>query len=286
MPVAASLLKQGYLIQLKLTPIKDRLLPWSYIQELSSEQKKDKNNWFDLKGLVLDIFTIYGEVVDIENVTYAKSLIVRVGRKKYPIYFHKEIKAIKKAILKSWDIYVRGESYQFSVEIYKFGSFVFDGKMHRVNIIDRLNNQGFRYYDPVKLYEGIEFGSDRSFYIDTVILRKVNFCMRVRLTLSEWVAGYDEITLSPSFTSTTSRGVLGDSEFSIYLDEFGTPVVHICVENFNSDYMYDDDLIDKISNNDATSGTMGILSTNDNFKVLIELLKIEVTTLLGCIYLG
>ena len=268
---------------MKLTPVTDRLLPWSYIHELSIEQKQDTNRWFDLKGSVLDVFTIYGEVADIDNVTYAKSLIVRVGRKKYPVKFDKEVRAIEKAVLKSWDINLRGESYSFSVEIYKYGVFVFDGKMPRVNIIDRLNHQGKQYYDQVKLYDRIELFADRSFYIDIAVLRKVNFCMRVRLASSEWVAGYDEITLSPNITSSTSRRVLGDSEFSIYLDEFGTPVVHICVENFNSDYMYNDNLINERSNYDAVSGTMGVLSTMNNLKVL---LKIEIMALLASIYLG
>ena len=270
---------------MKLTPTTDRLLPWSYIQELSAEQKQDTNSWFDLKGLVIDVYTIYGEVADIENVTYAKSLIVRFGRKKYPIYFDKEVKAIKKAILKSWEINLRGERYPFSVEIYKFGMFVFDGRMSRVNVIDRLNDQRTSYYDPLKLYEAIDFANRLSFYKDIAIFRKVNFCMRVRLAASEWVAGYDEITLSPNITSLESRRVLGDSEFSIYLDEFGRPVVDICVENFNSDYMYDDNLMNDRSNYDATSGTMGALSSKNNLKVLMELLKIAIMVLVACIYL-
>ena len=59
---------------------------------------------------------------------------------------------------------------------------------------------------------------------DPFLIKKTNFCNRVRLTRSEWIAGFQEIRLEK---------MLGDSEFDLFLDNLGEQTVEICIEDFN-----------------------------------------------------
>ena len=164
--------------------------------------------------------------------------MVRVGRKKYPLNLDREIKSIKAAIKKPWAIMLKGEVFQFSVRFYRYRWYIptqyATNKRHVLNYLtgsgESLGSEPSspdEHYETDVLYIG--FGNPFT-------LKKTNFCNRVRLTRSEWIAGFEEIRLNTSTEIFDSNKRLGNSEFDIFLDETGEPTVEICVEDFNPNH--------------------------------------------------
>ena len=225
-----------YYVQLQLTPTSDGLLPRSYLNDLTDEQREDHVAWFDAQGAPTDVFDMYSKVVSIENTEYVEELVVRVGKKKYPLSLSRETKTIQNAIDKPWAIRLKGKVFQFSVKFYRYTWFVptFVGTQ-RENVLNHLGGEALLYEDaaPEEWYEQVALSIPSG---DLLSLKKTNFCNRVRLTRLEWIAGFQEIRLNTSREVFDSKKLLGDSEFDIFLDDLGEPTVDICVDDFNPDY--------------------------------------------------
>ena len=238
-PLLSKLLDDLFYVQLQLTPTSsDTLLPLSYLRDLTDNQRTEPGMWFDAQDAPLDYFEVYSKEIYINNTEYAEELVVRVGRKRYPLSLSKEIKAIQTAIRKPWAITLKGEVFQFLVKFYRYELYVptryANSKEHVLNYLI-LSGESLSFED----------NSPEDFFKDEIvytglgypfILKKTNFCNRVRLTSSEWIAGFQEIRLNTSKEVFDSNKLLGDSEFDIFLDERGEPTVEICMEDFNPDY--------------------------------------------------
>ena len=238
-PLLTNSLDDLFFVQLQLTPTSsDTLLPLSHLRDLTDDQRENPRTWFDAQGAPLDYFDVYTKEININNTEYAETLVVRVGKKKYPLSLSKEIKAIQTAIRKPWAITLKGQVFQFLIKFYRYAWYVpirYETSMDHV--LNHLILSG-----KTLLFEDI---SPDDYFVheisytgvgDPFVLKKTNFCNRVRLTSSEWIAGFQEIRLNTSKEVFDSNKLLGDSEFDIFLDENGEPTVEICVEDFNPDY--------------------------------------------------
>ena len=217
-------------MQLQLTPSSDKLLPLSYLKDLSDEQRNEPESWFDTQGAPLDYF-----VVHFKEEEFVEELVVKVGKNKYPFSLNREIKTIQNAITKPWTISLKGEVFQFSVKFYRYAWYIPNPQQASIDhVLKHLNGDTFLYGDAPKdryVPEVLSMPNGKP-----VVLKKTNFCNRVRLIRSEWIAGFGEIRLNTSKEVFDSETFLGDSEFDIFLDEMGVPTVEICVEDFNPDY--------------------------------------------------
>ena len=238
-PLLSKLLSDLFYVQLQLTPTSsDTLLPLSYLRDLADDQREEPRMWFDAQGAPLDYFEVYSKEININNTEYVEELVVRVGRNRYPLSLSKETKTIQTAIRRPWAITLKGEVFQFFVKPYRYASYVPTryaySKEHVLNyLILSKETLSFENTSPEDFFinEMIYTGFGEPF-----VLKKTNFCNRVRLTSSEWIAGFQEIRLNTSKEVFDRIKLLGDSEFDIFLDEKGEPTVEICVEDFNPDY--------------------------------------------------
>lgn len=216
-----------YFVQLQLTPIGGDYIPFAYLKDLSDEQKKMPYTWFDSHGAPLQYFEIM-----MNKTAYVEKLVVRVGRSVFPLNMEKEVDVIKKAMSKSWTIRLQGDSFSFSVQFDDYAHFTRQQKRH--DIIDYIKGVCIAYEEQMlEKYYMVVVNIPDSMSANAVVLKKTNFCERVRLVRSEWIGGFQQIRLN---ISAYNQQVLGDSAFDIYLDEFGQPTVEICVEDFNPNY--------------------------------------------------
>ena len=241
LPISSKTLNGGYYVQLLLTPTTDKLLPLSYLKNLSNEQIKEPAKWFEVQGAPLDHFEICVKKADIGKTAYVEGLIVMVGKMKYPFVLGEEIKSIQDAIIKPWAITLNDKVFHFSVKLYRYARFRPLALLERHNILDYLNRvkeEDTRYVETTEeeMYEQMTVRDEFPSQGQSFILKKTNFCNRVRLTRSEWIAGFQEISLNTSKEVFDNNKTLGDSEFDIFLNEQGEPTVEICVEDFNPDY--------------------------------------------------
>ena len=232
-PISASWLNDQYFVQLEMTPAMIELLPMSYLDSLSVEERKQPNIWFDAKGAPLDFFILFVETS--KNNSFVKKLIVRIGRSRYPLNVAEETNSIRKAISQEWEININGKTFKFSVQFDKYASFVYDGVQRKFDVSEFVtNDKTVRMGKAVKRVNA--FSSKTNNKLATLILRKTNFCDRVRLLATEWTGGFQEIRLDSSIAREGAEKVLGDSEFDMFLNDHGKVEVDICVEDFNQDY--------------------------------------------------
>ena len=227
----AKMLTDIYYVQLQLTPISDLLLPASYIEGLSFEQKRNPATWLDTNGTKLDCYTVSFHKKDTENGTFVKDLVVRAGQIMNRIRLDREIKTIRDAISKPWTISLQGEAFEFSVSLYRYQIYTPQLWTVRYDVVNL--TKGIHTFKPNQKEEAYE---EVVAYIQkegAFIFKKTNFCNRVRLARSEWISGFQEIRLNTSKEVYDSEKMLGDSEFDIFLNELREPTVEICVEDFN-----------------------------------------------------
>ena len=232
-------LNDGYNVQLLLTPTSDELLPLSYLETLTAEQKQEPTTWFKSQGAPLDHFEVVVKNVTIEKTLYVENLIVRLGKIKNPVSLSKEIKLLKEAMKKSWVIALNGTVFEFTVRFYRYAWFLPLMSWGRTDVLMDLTNnkttESVRYVQSEEAYG--EIGLMGTIPATTLFtIKKTNFCNRVRLVRSEWIAGFQEIRLNTSEAVLDSNKTLGDSEFDIFLGDQGEPTVEICVDDFNPEY--------------------------------------------------
>ena len=237
-PFISKLLNEEYSIRLLLTPTSDKLLPRSYLKELTAEQRKEPGTWFDAHGAPLDGFSVFSKDVIINNTEYVDEMVVKIGKSKYPISLSKAIGTIQNALENSWAIELNGEIFQYDVEIYRYAEFIPTALLRqKAYVLNQLVNDGLLYEDAdVDELFNIDLFTTTFSRSTPFILRKTNFCNRVQLKRSEWIAGFQEIRLNTSKDVFESEKWLGDSEFDIFLEDNGEPTVEICVEDFNPGY--------------------------------------------------
>ena len=229
--ITTTLLTNNYYIQLQLTPLTDQLLNLSYIEGLSDDQKRNPKTWLDTNGTQLDLFEVAYKKMKVENETFVKDFVVRVGRATGKLRVDREFKAIRDAISRPWTVRLNGEIFQFSVNFYRYQFYIQWSWNTRYDVEDKVKgvftleeNKGEEPYQTVMS----DTPKESSF-----MFKKTNFCSRVRLARSEWISGFQEIRLNISQENLDSGNMLGDSVFDIYLDDLGEPTVDICVEDFN-----------------------------------------------------
>ena len=176
----------------------------------------------------LDHFEICVKKADIGKTAYVEDLIVMVGKMKYPFVLGEEIKSIQDAIIKPWAITLNDKVFHFSVKLYRYARFRPLALLERHNILDYLNRvkaEDTRYVETTEeeMYEQMTVRDKFPSQGESFILKKTNFCNRVCLTRSEWIAGFQEISLNTSKEVFDSNKTLGDSEFDIFLNEQGEP---------------------------------------------------------------
>ena len=237
-PLLKNVLNDLFYVQLLLTPSPDTLLPRTYIRDLTIGQRENPGSWFDVQGAPIEFFQVFSKGVTINNTEYVESLVVRVGKKKYPLNLNREIEAIRKAIETPWVITLKGEEFHYSVGFYRYTFYIFNEiRMSKENVLNHLTLTGDSLsFEPASPDEYYEVNLRNREAMRPLLLKKTHFCNRVRLTRSEWIAGFQEIRLNTSKEIYDNDKRLGDSEFDIFLDETGEPTVEICVEDFNPDY--------------------------------------------------
>ena len=236
MLVSTAWMKQRYFIQLEMTPASGSWLPWSYLTELSNEQRNDTGVWFDAKGAPLDYFELFAENVTIGQIPRVKKLIVRLGRKLPQINVDKETKVIQNAMGKPWEINLRGNTYIYTVKFDKFATYVRDGISVRYHTLEAIKNNHYVFEEQPeeRMYTSVGF---QNYEPPDFVLRKMNFCEKVRLLHTEWAPLYQEIIFSPNVTHKCTDRILGDSEFDAGFDEdLDEVTIEICVDDFNPNY--------------------------------------------------
>lgn len=239
-------------MQLQLTPSSDQLPPRSYLDDLTDEERKEPGTWLDAKGAPLDTFGLYSKTVNINDTEYAEELVVKIGKEEYPLNLSRAIQNIQTAIAEPWTLRLKGKVFQYFVQFYRYAEYVPSTQTRqKENVLNHLTLSGealsYEYSSPDEFYDNDVIARTKAPYP----LKKTNFCKRVRLKRSEWMAGFNEILLNTSKEVFGSDKRLGDSEFDLFLDEMGEPTVEICVEDFNPDYQ----------EQQATAASSGILVT-------------------------
>ena len=239
MPLLLNLLNDGYNVQLLLTPISDELLPLSYLETLTAEQKQEPTTWFESQGAPLDYFDLIVKKVSIENTLHVENFIVSLGKNKHQINFGKEIKLLHEAMKRPWAIALNGTVFEFTVRFYRHARFLPLKGWRRTNVLMELTHNKTRAGVNVKekeAYDVVSITDENRAVTNPFFLKKTNFCNRVRLDRSEWIAGFQEIRLNTREAVFDNNKTLGDSEFDIFLGEDGVPTVEICVDDFNTEY--------------------------------------------------
>ena len=218
--ISSKLLNDMYVVQLQLTPISDRHIPGSYLGDLSEERRREPGTWFDPQGAPIDYFTMYVKEVNIENTSYVEEFVVRIGKKKNQLTLDKKTKLLQNAMVKPWAIRFKGDIFQFSVRFYRYAWYVPTSQWaFRAHVLNFLKDKAATYEETPQeeRYETVAW----SILSDSFILKKMNFCNRVRLLMSEWIVGFQEIRLNTSKEVFDSEKMLGDLEFDLFLDELG-----------------------------------------------------------------
>ena len=239
MPLLLNSLNDGYNVKLLLTPISDELLPLSYLETLTTEQKREPTSWFESQGAPVDYFDVVVKKVSIENTLHVENLIVRLGKNKHPIKLGKEIKLLQETMKRPWAIALNGTVFEFTVRFYRYAWFLPLKNWQRTNVLmDLTHNKTSAgiYVNEKEAYDEVSITDRTRAVTKPFTLKKTNFCNRVRLDRSEWIEGFQEIRLNTSEAVFDSNKTLGDSEFDIFLDEHGEPTVEICVDDFNPEY--------------------------------------------------
>ena len=184
-PISTRWLVGSYFIQLILSPVGTILLPWSYLTDLSIEQKRSPETWFTSHITPLYHFQVYGKRVVINNETYVGELLVRVGRQTYPLNVAKETVTIQNATRKNWTITLKGSNFSFTVTFDRYASFIPNGHSRRYDLTGyyTLMREDIIEENPIpKVYELIQILDKFNYIHHTVnVLKKTNFCERVRL---------------------------------------------------------------------------------------------------------
>ena len=233
MPLLLNTLNDGYEIQLLLTPSTE-LLPFSYLETLTYRQRHVPTTWFKSDGVPLKNFILRVKKVTIETTVFVENLIVWLGIDKN---LNNEFQHLKDAMKEPWTITLNNTRFEFIVSFYRYALFVpMMGSLWE-NVLMKLTPNFTRgdwskMVKPDEAYELVVIKSTTTVGGQLFTLKKTNFCNRVRLSRSEWIAGFQEIRLNISGGVVDSNKTLGDSEFDIFLDDQGKPTVEICVEDY------------------------------------------------------
>ena len=183
-------------MQLILTPVDpgvSGMVPWSYFTNLSTEERSSPEIWFTSHIAPLYYFEIYGSRVEIGNVSYAETMLVRIGRRRSPLNVATETKVIRAAMSQPWIVRLKGRTFVFTAKFYRHAKYITDGFMPEFEIfvdqdVTESVNQGKSASvnegkHPPTIYELLE-----TEFIDTpdTVLKKTHFCDRIRLSQSEW----------------------------------------------------------------------------------------------------
>ena len=246
MPLLLNTLNDGYEIQLLLTPSTE-LLPFSYLETLTYRQRHVPTTWFKTEGVPLKNFILRVKKVTVETTVFVESLIIWLGVDKG---LNNEFQLLEGAMKEPWTITLNNTRFEFIVSFYRYAFFVPMMGSWWENVLKEItpNSQRgdwFKRVKPEEAYELVVMKSTSTVGGKLFTLKKTNFCNRVRLSRSEWIAGFQEIRLNISGGVMDSNTTLGDSEFDIFLDDQGEPTVEICVEDFHPDY--DEQMVTKTS---------------------------------------
>ena len=274
MPLSTNWLKSSYFVQVILSPVDSKLLPWSYLTDLTDKERLSPETWVDTNFTPLSHLIMYGKRVSICGESYVDEFLVQVGRQISQLNLAEETNTIRTAMQKNWTIKLNEVVFSFEAKFYRYASFIEDGSP-RYDLMSSISSDSNVYEErpPPKVYEYLSINF-RSTTASRIVLKKTHFCERVRLHRIEWLGGFQEIRLSitpehpgvasidgsvssdvssdktlsneesvfnnksTSSTELVSEGgtVLGDSEFDIYVDNTGAPIIEICVEAFNPNY--------------------------------------------------
>ena len=277
MPLSTNWLKSSYFVQVILTPVDSKLLPWSYFSNLTDEERFfSPETWVDTNIIPLGHLVMFGKRVSIYGESYVDEILVQVGRQISKLNLAEETNTIRTAMEKNWTIKLNDVVFSFEAKFYRYASFTEDGSP-RYDLIGSINYSDFMVFEerpPQKVYDYLSINVQSSTTASPFVLKKTHFCERVRLQRIEWLGGFQEIRLNitpehPSVASidgsvssdasndellsneesvfnnkSTSSSVLvseggvvlGDSEFDIYVDKTGAPIIEICVEAFNPNH--------------------------------------------------
>ena len=238
-PLSSEETELAYLIQFEMTPTTDNLIPMAHLHEVFADGARlsKADTWFNSRGVSLEFLSFFAQPVNINNMVFAKGLIVRIGQLKSTIIVDEVLKTIKDALGKEWELSLYGQVYRFSVNIDKFREFVFDGSHPRYSEVELIERQALRLNPngvDVKMYEPIGQFYLHQQILPSIFLTKMNFCEKVHLERSEWIGLWQEIRLN--LTGSGDGMVLGDSEYNMYADDQGKATVDICVEDFDPLY--------------------------------------------------
>ena len=275
MPLSSNWLKSSYLVQVILSPVDSKLLPWSYLTDLTDKERLSPETWVDTNFTPLShLLIMYGKRVSIYGESYVDEILVQVGRQISQLNLAEETNTIRTAMQKNWTIKLNEVVFSFEAKFYRYSSFIEDGSP-RYDLMSSISSDSKVYEErpPPKVYDYLSINF-RSTTASPIVLKKTHFCERVRLHRIEWLGGFQEIRLiitpehpgaasidgsvssnvssdkplsneesvfnnkSTSSTGSVSEGgaVLGDSEFDIYVDNMGAPIIEICVEAFSPNY--------------------------------------------------
>ena len=288
MPLSTNWLKSSYFVQVILTPVDSKLLPWSYLTDLTDEERLSPQTWVDTNFTPLSHLIMYGKRVSINGESYVDEILVKVGRQISQLNLAEETNTIRTAMQKNWTIKLNEVVFSFEAKFYRYASFIEDGSP-RYDLMSSISSDSKVYEErpPPKVYDYLSINF-RSTTASPIVLQKTHFCERVRLHKIEWLGGFQEVRLnitpehpgvasidrsvfsdvsideplsneesvfnnkSTSSTGLVSEGgaVLGDSEFDIYVDNMGAAIIEICVEAFNPNYG-----AQELEINDAVSDT-------------------------------
>ena len=238
-PLSSEESELAYLIQFAMTPTTDNLIPMAHLHEVFADEARlsKAGTWFDSRGVSLEFLSFFAQPVNVNNMVFAKGLIVRIGQLTSTIIVDEVLKTIKNALGKEWELSLYGQVYRFSVNIDKFREFVFDGSHPRYSEVELIERQALTLNPngvDVKMYEPIGQFYLHQQILPSIFLTKMNFCEKVHLERSEWIGLWQEIRLN--LADSDDGKVLGDSEYNMYADDQGKATVDICVEDFDPLY--------------------------------------------------
>ena len=224
--------KKGFLIHIILPPVSDHYIPLdTFKHAIVEDEKAILSQWLDSKGFRIDSIRIDAELVTVLDATYMRSLNMIIGQVKYPLYSSKVLNTVKRTLETKWVILVNGTKYYYNLELDKYAYYIQNGVLSRNALFENGSENSPQplplpmFYEPIYHFEKV---------MPVFFITKMYFCEQVELLPEEWIPDYQGIRLN--VTGKGNDAYLGDAEINYRQKTDGTWQVHICVEDFKSQF--------------------------------------------------
>lgn len=206
------------------------MIPVTTLWDVARIQQRNRKLWFDSAGIPIDNFALHANLVEQNNVSYVKRLVVMLGSRHGPINANETLHVIALAMSRNWALRLEKNKvymYQAVFAKYKKISIPQSYSYRKLEDYQRRQNSSQEENLWLEIMNLLYFGA--------LSINKLYFCEQVELTPGEWKTLEAMRDIKLNLTSASDEKVLGSAQFKLINTSEGQRV-WICVEDFNKDY--------------------------------------------------